>query len=161
MYRLCDVLIFSNIVKNIEVNVFFKASLKHCIVKQKVRCFTRCFWVSKSPLREIIDLSQFLKELLQFWLNLLPKTSLICLVSTKASKTLRSMFFSKHRLKTASLRIWKHCIVKTLHRYEKWTNPYWHCVNPNRTFKCFDIYIATSSSSNWVKVYQIWKVEIF
>ena len=28
------------------------------------------------------------------------------------SKTLRSMFFSKHRLKIASLRIWKHCIVK-------------------------------------------------
>ena len=34
---------FSNIVKNIEVDVFFKTSLKHRIVKQKVRCFTRCF----------------------------------------------------------------------------------------------------------------------
>ena len=30
---------FSNIVKNIEVDVFFKTSLKHRIVKQKVRCF--------------------------------------------------------------------------------------------------------------------------
>ena len=34
---------FSNIVKNIEVDVFFKTSLKHRIVKQKVRCFMRCF----------------------------------------------------------------------------------------------------------------------
>ena len=35
--------VFSNIVKNIEVDVFFKTSLKHRIVKQKVRCFMRCF----------------------------------------------------------------------------------------------------------------------
>ena len=34
---------FSNIVKNIKVNVFFKTLLKHRIVKQKVRCFMRCF----------------------------------------------------------------------------------------------------------------------
>ena len=38
---------FSNIVKNIEVDVFFKTSLKHRIVKQKVRCFPQCFRFQK------------------------------------------------------------------------------------------------------------------
>ena len=38
----------SNVVKNIVVDVFFKTSLKHRIVKQKVRCFTRCFRFQKA-----------------------------------------------------------------------------------------------------------------
>ena len=121
MHRLCDVLFFSsNIVKNIEVDVFFKTLLKHRIVKQKVQCFTRCFYVSENPLRETNNLSQISKDLLQFSisLKLLPNTSLICIVSTMFQlclnmvKTSRSIFSSKHRLKIASLIIWKHRIIK-------------------------------------------------
>ena len=67
-------------------------------------------------------MSQISKDLLQFsiCLKLLPKTSLICIVSRMFqifSNIIQNIEFdvfslSKHRLKMASLRIWKHCIVK-------------------------------------------------
>jgi len=36
--------VLKNIVKNIDVDVFSKTSPKHRIVKEKARCFLRCFW---------------------------------------------------------------------------------------------------------------------
>ena len=96
---------FSNIVLTMHINdVFGNTS----------------FSVSESQLRETNNLSQISKDLLQFSisLKLLPNTSLICIVSTMFQlclnmvKTSRSIFSSKHRLKIASLRIWKHRIIK-------------------------------------------------
>ena len=103
MHHLCDDF-FSNIVKNIEVNVFFKTSLKHRIVKQKVRCFTQCFRFQKVHTESELNKQGF--------------TAIFNLFKI-VTKNIADMHrehdvsdFFKHHLKIALLRIGKHCIVK-------------------------------------------------